>query len=312
MDVKDILEFNNYLGELFEDETIYALGGYPALVAQGILPKERESKDIDICIYNNNSFKSEMNYDIGENLSYHIEDNLQFWNSYFKIIGIDRTYYHKITYSSISHEKLDLSNNQKDKLYNNLGINKSISISFRNGSFKNTNKKGLMPPTRGPIDQIEDNKITMNIPYMTASGSIVEKQFSFNKEELLNEIEEEKRKSEEMLNELKSKYKLQGALIFDYLMQNNDQGELNFDIFVSSLDRLGKNTVVIDENRYVHYYVILKAKYEYCMNETTNEEQFNKHIKDLAISYNKVHIKGINTPNDIEMLHLKRLKVNDK
>jgi hypothetical protein len=71
-------------------------------------------------------------------------------------------------------------------------------------------------------------------------------------------------------------------------------------------DKLKRSTVIIDEIRYVHYYTILKAKYEYCLNKATNDEGFAKHINDLQESFKVKHMYGCNSPEDIEFLINKR------
>lgn len=110
----------------------------------------------------------------------------------------------------------------------------------------------------------------------------------------------------EVFNSLKAKYQPEALLAFNNLFETNKSDSLEFDLFFMSFDKLNRSTVVIDGIRYVHYYTILKAKYEYCLNKMTNKEGFDKHIKDLEESFKVKHIYGVNSPKDIEYLINKR------
>ena len=106
--------------------------------------------------------------------------------------------------------------------------------------------------------------------------------------------------------ELKATYRPIAPLAFNKFFDDCKIDKLEFDLFFMPFDKLDKNTVIIDGIRYVHYYTILKAKYEYCLNKMTNKEGFDKHIKDLEESFKSKHIYGLNSPVDIEYLINKR------
>lgn len=79
-------------------------------------------------------------------------------------------------------------------------------------------------------------------------------------------------------------------------------GPISIDVFELDWSKMDKMSVIINDRRYVHYYLILKAKYEYCANPMTDEASFVKHINDLEKSFSAKPIKGINFPCDIERL----------
>lgn len=106
--------------------------------------------------------------------------------------------------------------------------------------------------------------------------------------------------------ELRTTYRPIAPLVFNKFFDDCKCDKLEFDLFFMSFDKLDKNTVIIDGVRYVHYYTVLKAKYEYCLNKMTNKEGFDKHIKDLEESFKSKHIYGLNSPADIEYLINKR------
>lgn len=116
----------------------------------------------------------------------------------------------------------------------------------------------------------------------------------------------------EVFNSLKAKYQPEALLAFNNLFETNKSDSLEFDLFFMSFDKLDRSTIVIDGIRYVHYYTILKAKYEYCLNKMTNKEGFDKHIKDLEESFKVKHIYGVNSPKDIEYLINKRNEISNK
>lgn len=100
--------------------------------------------------------------------------------------------------------------------------------------------------------------------------------------------------------------------IYSLLMRDHDyiadcirkfcEGELFIDVFTLYQEDLNKYSIEINGDRYVHYYLILRAKLEYCKNKNTDEVSFKKHIDDLVESYKVKRILGVNDPKTIEEL----------
>ena len=88
--------------------------------------------------------------------------------------------------------------------------------------------------------------------------------------------------------------------LVDLVLCNNN--ELTIDFFLMEHDAKHTQISVIDEENYTAYYPILKAKYRYCTEKFTPEGSFKKHIHDLSLSFNTKRIRGLNYPEDIELL----------
>lgn len=93
-----------------------------------------------------------------------------------------------------------------------------------------------------------------------------------------------------------------GPVELSEFFRRNDLSQVKIDLFSLSDSKADKLSLMVGKTRCVHYYLILKAKYEYCKNLLTDEESFEKHIKDLADSYRSKRIVGINSPQDVEYL----------
>lgn len=92
--------------------------------------------------------------------------------------------------------------------------------------------------------------------------------------------------------------------MFDKLMDLilSSSNELTIDFFLMEHDPKHTQISTIDEENYTAYYPILKAKHRYCTEKFTPEKSFRKHIQDLSLSFNTKRIKGLNYPEDIELL----------
>lgn len=91
---------------------------------------------------------------------------------------------------------------------------------------------------------------------------------------------------------------------FDKLVELilSSNNKLTIDFFIMEYDPKHNQIAVINEENYTAYYPILKAKHRYCTEKFTPEESFKKHIHDLTLSFNAKRIKGLNYPEDIELL----------
>lgn len=95
--------------------------------------------------------------------------------------------------------------------------------------------------------------------------------------------------------------------ISDFFTQN-DISTLNIDIF--ALKKKKSNLILsVNNEKFVHYYLILKAKYEYCRNKATDDKAFEKHIADLEKSFDGKRIWGLNDPKSIDSLIALRLNL---
>jgi len=256
MNVDSIIELYPHIEKLIGGRYPFALGGYPALVKQGILKESRETKDVDLCVFTNRDYQS------GGAISYfnhNLHINLENWNNYFKKTLEDNVNYEiQIEDNSFSLNSEKSVKDQKDKLLLLLGIDKMATISL----IRNVNSL--------------KNKIVYNASEMT------------------------------------SKYLLKTAIFFNKFSEINDINKIQFDLFFLNFTKINNSTVIIDGIRYVDYYVILKAKYEYCLNKLTNDKSFEKHINDLNESFNIVHIDGVNFPKNVDFLIKKRENEKNK
>ena len=238
MKIESIIELYPYIDEIIGYENEFALGGYPSLVKQGILEDNRDTGDIDLCVYSDIKYNFEYIEPL-ENRLYPMIDSL---NHYFKQKK-------HITHLHFNAKKYGISSQgddvQNENLLKSLGVNKVSSIWISS------------------TNVIDEKLIDLQFPKRLIK-----------------------------------------------IMNEND-ATLGIDIFMMPTKNIKKTSIIIDGIRYVNYYVILKAKYEYCLNKLTNQSSFDKHINDLVQSYKKVHIIGINSPKDIEFLLTKRNEVKE-
>jgi hypothetical protein len=92
--------------------------------------------------------------------------------------------------------------------------------------------------------------------------------------------------------------------IFDKLVELvlSNNNELKIDFFLMEHDPKHNQIFVIEKENYTAYYPILRAKHRYCTEKFTPEKSFRKHILDLSLSFNAKRIRGLNYPEDIELL----------
>lgn len=79
-------------------------------------------------------------------------------------------------------------------------------------------------------------------------------------------------------------------------------GKLKIDFFLVEANDPSKIFVKKDGIYLSSYYQILKAKHLYCTKSYTPPISFDKHINDLRESYKTKRIRGVNYPEDIELL----------
>jgi hypothetical protein len=164
----------------------------------------------------------------------------------------------------------------------------------------------------GPTDDSILDDIWSNAPTFTDAAEARIKQMwademkkSWTYEEIKEKnVEEDEiaKKNTVLFEGFKTLHKPNDLIAFNRFFDTNDLKYVDFDLFFLDFSKFNKMTVLIDGIRYVHYYIILKAKYEYCLNKATNEESFLKHMTDLENSFKIKHIYGVNTPRDIEFL----------
>lgn len=269
--------------------TLIALGGYPSLVKQGILRDLRETKDVDICTFSTKDFNQF--FVLGEIATTSCNTCRQ-WSAGLKATSSSTRFWTRMLDKSMSNDiandTLDLSveevirlreniNMQTDKIRATLGLQRSASLRITKDSLE---KPGLdIDKSLGVFgDDIGDFGKSIGITKEPSQLQI----------SLMERIYEE-------YPPINAEY---AASFFDNQKFNN----LDIDIFVFPFEKMDKMTVMIDGERFVHYYVILKAKYEYCLNKSTDQNAFDKHIGDLSESFRVKHIKGVNYPEDIEFL----------
>jgi hypothetical protein len=174
-------------------------------------------------------------------------------------------------------------------------------------STKKSAKGGIVPPM--PIaDEVRPDR------WMPKSMDEAIK-IADNAIHFIKKHKQEKRFEEVDIRELIISYCILKMEYFDKMNKlpkiiiRNKLNPLKIDVFFMDFKKIDKNSIIIDGIRFVNYYTILKAKYEYCLNSLTSDEDFNKHLEDLIQSNFAKPIKGINYPEDIDFLVNSREKI---
>jgi hypothetical protein len=387
MNATSVTELYPYIEDLIGNDVLFALGGYTALVKQGILPDDRDAKDIDLCIFRADNSSINPSF-IEENTAMCVDRWSKYKNGYIEELkGFD--YRLDFRRKSVSlRDDVDDSSIQESRLRKSLGVDKVASLKLIRLKAKekpDVYKKGIavdcgeiiwsnssnwvtignstqptqyynppmpivrevaqqpatpaqsytMPLAPNPDISLADN-IAIREEYLRYERERLERQQFINQasnmmangyeiitqrrtrpikedndfDKICRDLFEEKPKpsiSEDQLREWGLKYFPLGLSAFNNFFESNDLKQMEFDLFFMKFDKYSKSTIDIDGITYVHYYTILKAKYEYCLNGMTNEEGFVKHINDLQNSFKVKHIYGVNSPADIEFLIKKRI-----
>lgn len=305
-----------YYEKLIGSEFPIALGGYPALVRQGIIKDSRSSGDVDLCIFENGSDPSQ------NRLMGSLLNSVFRWNTFFRRIGQqDNKFYFDIQKSKASSDS-EYSDEQIKSIKKSIGVDKSITLSLAmnvdvHEMRRASENKKRVHAVKSALSEAADFNWTISqgqttttwndTQYITIpSGDGVYIDMGRRENSKRPVLNNEKGESA-MIAHVAKMYPLEDAIMFNQMILGSGGYKIDFDLFYMDIKRMKRSTVVIDDVRYVNYYVILKAKYEYCMNRTMGEESFVKHMRDLEESYGKVRIAGVNSPKDLDFLTKNRL-----
>lgn len=344
-----------------------SIGGYPALVMQGIIPDSRETKDLDLCNFSSKSFLDYgLEHVFRNSLSpdHVLLKKLKIKTS-LPIICVERQ--DRVISGSRGVKKGNEHVVEQSLNFAKMGINSaySLTLSIYNPVASSPSKEDISakygayyrdPFEPGVTNRIWQYDLTGRDPFaqhkvltyadfpeskrIVNSASIaiyntIDGDYqTLNKisKELLEEIifiqalsisERSHLITREISLEMTNKHVTAKIKAIDdealreiatfamdrefsklhdvsEIIKENDG--LSIDIFELDWAKRDKFSVMVHGRRYVHYYLILKAKHEYCLNPLTDQVSFNKHITDLKNSYKVRPIDGINSPKDINNL----------
>lgn len=329
MECLSIIKLYPYFENLLGYESPIALGGYTSLVRQGIIKDSRNTKDIDLCLFYDTDTEP------GKMIISTAVDNSRVWNNFINKSGGEDTFYVDAKKGkSFSNDFFSME--QEAALKRSIGIDKHCTLSIalnrnihkirkdaerekRVNEAKKSDEGTATPELSGyrfSVSGLSDTSWTVtSMPTSTDGVRYTRYKANYDNNiftELENAASKRREKDvheKEIIHKIRSSYILHAPIMFGNMLSKMPDNQMDFDLFYMDINKVGKTTVMIDDIRYVHYYTILKAKYEYCVNKDTNEEGFKKHIEDLINSYDKVHILGVNSPKDIDLLIKNR---NDK
>ena len=78
MNVNQVIELYPYIEDLIGTNSLFALGGYTSLVKQGILKEDRDTKDIDLCL-----FSGKQSLLLPEDIQNNAIQNTTRWNQFY-------------------------------------------------------------------------------------------------------------------------------------------------------------------------------------------------------------------------------------
>lgn len=307
------------LDNIFEKNIAFSLGGYHSLVKQGILREFRPINDIDVNIIFD---KAEKNGELIQDQILNYFDDIA---TFSRVTGRDyvlrldsdpeRDYYKK-------RVKQDKKNSEVES-----DVCFSISLTTESVEKYLTTQREKKIIYRSPNDLFTGNPLyntyrnTLSVAQSTVEhiNSSIQPSFYWSGVDLTTgntvsnspsgtglSIKGNHKKNEDS-GVLVSTYAFNDFVkkqIFDKLIDLvlSSDNELMIDFFLMEHDPKHNQVSVIDEESYTAYYPILKAKYRYCTEKFTPEVSFKKHIQDLSLSFNTKRIKGLNYPEDIELL----------
>jgi hypothetical protein len=326
MNVSLAIQLFSLFKNIVECEDNLALGGFPALVAQGILPEgDRKTNDLDISLFTDNINDSEQFIQICNRL-HRYRDII---NMHLESLRVNRRMSVIIKTFSKSggtfnpdgglENVIDIQAiaEQSRALKSNVGVDSSYSImisfsphrefeyfplstfsdmvdSFNHRLSRTYEREILKSLTISPGKWYANSLEHINIVCSNISNIASPLFFNIEMKKSVENFIVEK------MNFLSERFSL-----IDTLFLNNIN-ELKVDLFVIGKRSREKFTKTIDGTTFVRPYPILKAKYEYCRNINSSDDAFLKHINDLKSSYSIIKMKGINDPPTIDKLSLAR------
>ena len=185
---------------------------------------------------------------------------------------------------------------------------------IQNDTLRLSDAEGLLRLINRQLDRLLSNSKTVHAQYGESATML-----SVSVYDILNQyskdldifIRTKKEESEKFIRQHINSKIDRNILNFSNKFNETGVKQLKIDIFAMNPIKLNKVSIIHDNQRFVHYYPILKAKYEYCKNTATGEESFSKHIKDLELSFNKKRIFGVNDPQSIDWLIKNRLEAHE-
>lgn len=308
------------LDNIFEKNVVFSLGGYHSLVKQNILKEFRSINDIDVNIIIDNITK-----DSGL-LQDQIVNYFHDFVTFGRISGKD--YIIKLNTEPERDYYKKKAKQNEEPLRAESDVCFSISLTTESAQnyiakYKvHYDSNNMFSSWSSPAEQVTDPSIrfsdtiqstidTSGLSFTTSNYYNAGDLFRWSNSNGINITPETNRIVLESQKNKDSRVFVSTGFddfiktqIFDKLVDLvlSSNNELTIDFFIMEHDPKHNQISVINEENYTSYYPILKAKHRYCTEKFTPEESFRKHIHDLSLSFNAKRIKGLNYPEDIELL----------
>jgi len=308
MNLQNLKYTYEILDNVFEKNIAFSLGGYYSLVKQNILEEFRPINDIDVNIIIDKGASMEL---IQDRIVNFFHDFTAFQrnsnNDYILRLNTEpeRNYYKKRSKQIQQDPEIEsdvcfsISLTAKS-IKDYLDEQKKVKVVSWDTPYYLSSSATYYPSaewTESPQSAVSSSRLSSPSFYWSGTNNPYE--FPIGTTKKIKEKEDPRVfVSHHAFNDFIKKQMFDKLI--DLVLSSNN--ELTIDFFLMEHDPKHNQVFVIEKENYTAYYPILKAKYKYCTEKFTPEKSFKKHILDLSLSFNAKRIRGLNYPEDIELL----------
>lgn len=292
---------------IFGGKAVFALGGYYSLIRQGILPEYREINDLDINVLASSEGDR---WSIKNSVFCALRDVASSYNNTSCTSGIMRI--DKVDIKSYAHKEYDdlpfcdpIESNSSFSIELSIGSPVKLKTSAPDPKARSYDSPILTGP--GITEQIRSGTATY---YNTTIGNSLTFSAPLSSGYSYSQWIEENPMVRCTKTTVEDEMKREGMMRISKLILSLPNRTLKMDFFLLDTKNLHGKVFFDGSELLTKYYPVLSAKHKYCMDPKTNNPSFEKHMRDLGLSYSAKSIKGINYPEDLDLLFALRRERN--